>query len=443
MSVPRVLERSIVADTLLVSGLSTVVKLAGAAKVAVMARAFGAADNVDAFLIAFLVPALVTETLSGPLSAALVPGFVEARESGSKAVAELIYQGVLSRILILLLAAALVLGLSAPYLLPLLASGFAPAKLRLTHHLLLWLLPVLPLSGLSVAWRARLVADQRFLAAAVAPGMVPLTTIAAILVLGSRWGISALVAGAVGGCVLEEAILAAALLRNGCAVLPRFGAATPALRRIFGQYLPVMAGALVLGSSVLIDQALATRLGSGSVSSLSYGTRLVAVFLSIAATGINTATLPRLSRAAAVADWPRLWGTLRSSGFLVFGAALPITLILIAGSGLLVRVFFQGHMFTAEAAALVNSVQIASFLRIPFSLLLALLSGVLASLRANQLLLFAALAGLAVNTGLDLLLMRRFGIAGISLAGSAAQFVTFLIAAVLLHRALRTRQTAC
>ena len=54
-------------------GVATgVVKIAGAAKVILMARAFGMSDDLDAYLMAFVLPSFVADILSGSLAPALV-----------------------------------------------------------------------------------------------------------------------------------------------------------------------------------------------------------------------------------------------------------------------------------------------------------------------------------------------------------------------------------
>ena len=78
-------------------GASTgLVKIAGAAKVVFMARAFGMSDGLDAYLIAFLLPAFVCDTLAGSLNSALVPTFIEVREMEGRAAADRLYRSVLA-----------------------------------------------------------------------------------------------------------------------------------------------------------------------------------------------------------------------------------------------------------------------------------------------------------------------------------------------------------
>ncbi len=84
------------ADTLTVGGWSAVTKVAGALKVILAARLFGAGDAMDAYLIAFLVPSFFMDMLAGPLDAALIPSLIEMREKRGRASEEALYSTVLA-----------------------------------------------------------------------------------------------------------------------------------------------------------------------------------------------------------------------------------------------------------------------------------------------------------------------------------------------------------
>src|SRR5579864_9146153 len=84
------------ADTMTVGGWTAAVKVAGAIKVILAARLFGAGDVMDAFLIAFLLPAFFMDMLAGPLDSALIPALIELRQKHGRAAAEALYSNVLA-----------------------------------------------------------------------------------------------------------------------------------------------------------------------------------------------------------------------------------------------------------------------------------------------------------------------------------------------------------
>src|ERR1700704_5919076 len=75
------LVRPALANAATVGFLTAVVKLAGAAKIVVMARYFGVSDELDAFLTAFVAPSLFADVVAGTFTPALVPALIRAGAS--------------------------------------------------------------------------------------------------------------------------------------------------------------------------------------------------------------------------------------------------------------------------------------------------------------------------------------------------------------------------
>src|SRR5512140_1001762 len=107
----RSVNERIFAAALTVGALATLVELLGAAKVVVIASYFGAGDEFDTFLTAFLLPCFVADVLAASFSAALIPAFIEVRDTEGRAKANELLSGILSWTIRLLLISTLVLAL--------------------------------------------------------------------------------------------------------------------------------------------------------------------------------------------------------------------------------------------------------------------------------------------------------------------------------------------
>ena len=128
-----------------VGALSSIVKIAGAAKIVITARYFGTGDGMDAFLVAFLLPAFVADVIAGSLTPSMVPLLISAEGRGDVVRVARSAAGIA---LAFLTIAALALGVAAPVLIRVLASNFPPAKIALTIQLQWFLLPWLPAAAL-------------------------------------------------------------------------------------------------------------------------------------------------------------------------------------------------------------------------------------------------------------------------------------------------------
>jgi putative peptidoglycan lipid II flippase len=405
---------------------TALVKGAGAFKIILTARAFGMSDGLDAYLIAFLLPSFVSDTLGGALSSALVPTFIEVREGQGKEAAWRLYRGVLMAAVGLLTLVGLVLVLLGPSVFWPLASRFDAPKLALTFSLFRLMSPIVPLSALNIVWCSILNTDGRFAFPAAVPAVTPIMAILFLLRFGHDWGVYSLAAGTLAGGVTEVILLGAGMLWLGFPILPRWEGRTPALNRVLVQYGPVIAGVLLLGGVPLIDQSIAAMLASGSVAALNYGTRLTSVLLAIGPSAVATAILPHFSKLTVSADPHQVRHSLRSYAAIILSVTLPAIGLLIFSSGPLIRIFFERGEFTGAATGLVAAVQRYSLLIIPPAMVTALVLRLISSLKANHLLVRAGALSIGLNLALDLILTRWMGVAGIGLAAAIAQFVTLI-----------------
>jgi putative peptidoglycan lipid II flippase len=366
---------------------------------------------------------------------ALLPAFIDASERRGRRDALALYGSVQIRVLLILIAFAAALAAFAGPLLRALATAFDDEKIRLTANLMFIMLPVLPLSALNVCWRALLNADERFAVAAISPAMAPLFTVAGLFFLTRSYGIYTLAIGTTAGALVESLMLLCYVHASGGPVMARQTDAAVDARRVFAQYLPAAASNLVMGSSALVDQSMAATLGPGSISTLNYGTRLVTVLLAIGPVALSTVFLPWFSRMTAKGDSTGVRDAILRYSLLSLAITIPATLVLAGTSKWLVELFFQRGAFTSADTDTVARVQACALVRLPLSVLLALLLPMVASLKRNSLLLSAAVLNLTANVLLNLLFMRMLGVAGLALSTAAVHLVTVLY---LANRLLKT-----
>src|SRR5579883_750791 len=96
LRLPRAVSPRVLLQMAMVGTYTGLVKVAGAAKVVFTARAFGVSDGFDAYLIAFLLPSFISDTLAGSLTMALVPTFIEVREIQGRDESKRLYRNVLA-----------------------------------------------------------------------------------------------------------------------------------------------------------------------------------------------------------------------------------------------------------------------------------------------------------------------------------------------------------
>ena len=266
-----------------------------------------------------------------------------------------------------------VLAGAAAWLLPWIGGGFDAQQIALARRLFFILLWIVPLSGLSTYWGAVLNASNAFLAAGIAPVAIPLTTLVGLL-LAPRLGITVLAWSTVAGYAAELGVLGLAMRRRRLPVVPAWHG-HHRVRPLARQYGYLFAGALLMSSSLIVDQSMATWLGPGSVSVLSYGYKLVAVVLGTTSMALSTAVFPHFSELVAADDGPGITQTLAALCRTVLLASIGVAGVLICFSQPLARLLFQHGAVTAESVAAISTVQICYLLQVPVFILGVLVRG--------------------------------------------------------------------
>ncbi len=424
------INKKILRAALAVALATVVVKAATTVKDLTVAHSFGRGDNLDAFLVAFILPAFALNLIVASVSAALVPVLVEARQKEGENAAQQLLSSVMLLAGAALIAVAATLVLLAPLYVPYLAHSFTPEKQLLTRRLLYLLAPWLVLSGLATFLGTVLNAVEKFAFPAIVPILTPSLVFLCITVWPHPGSGFALASGTLVGSVLEIALLYHIAKKHHVIGAVRWHGIAARVRVVLSQTGPMMAGSLLMGGTAVVDQVMAATLGSGSVSALSYGNKITAGLLAIGATALGTAALPYFSRMAAAGNWQGCRHTLKRYTALILSVSIPAVVLLIVFSRFLVRVLFQRGAFNSVDTEIVSQVQVCYSLQIPFYALTMVYVRFISSVRRNDLLMYASAINLVANIGMNLVLMRIWGAAGIALSTSIVTMISFLFVCV-------------
>jgi putative peptidoglycan lipid II flippase len=355
-----------------------------------------------------------------------LPTFIQAyKNQGTDAAQDILSNVIAWYIALCVLLSALII-LFAPQILSVLCSGFSTPKIDLTKVILYCLIPTILLKGISIIGAGVLNAMESFALPAAAQIFGPLAAIVLILAASESFGIYALVIGTLLGFALESIIVSAALFKRDFSIRPRALWNDPEMKVIYGQFLPVAAGALIMCSTELVDKGMAAALSSGSVATLNYGNKIIAAVLTLATTAIGTAVLPYFSRMVADREWKDIRSTIKFYLFIIFGLGVPAALLLYGLSEHIVRIVFQRGSFSPHDTAMVAPVQALFAIQIPFYVASIVVVRLISSLRANHILMWGSAINLVVNVILNIVFIKLIGLKGIALSTSCVYFVSFL-----------------
>jgi putative peptidoglycan lipid II flippase len=429
--------------TLVITALVVAVKACTLAKEMAVARWFGAADALDAFYVALVLPTYLMTVVGDTFNAAFIPTYIEVREKEGAQAAERLLSSIAAFDLAVLIGAAIVLALLHTWLLPLLGSSFGPKKLALTGSLFFMLLVWLSLGGLNSLWRAALNARGHFALTALVPALTPLVVLVLLVIAGSIWGVYALAIGTIVGVCAELALTGYALsIGGGAGLLPWWHGFDSSVRKVLGQYAPLVAGGVLMASTVLVDQAMAAMLGKGSVSALNYANKLVGIPLNLGIYSVSIVVFPTFSLLTAKEDWPGLRRALKFYSFLLAIITIPLTLALCFFSKPLVGLLFHGGAFTEQDVQLVGRVAALLCIQVPFYSIGVLYVRAISALKRNQILMWGTTISVVINVVLNYLFMKVLGLPGIALSTSAVYAISCFYLWLMLTRTLKHHESA-
>ncbi len=352
---------SLLKSASIVSVMTLASRITGLIRELLIAAAFGASATTDAFNVAFRIPNLLRRLFAeGAFSQAFVPILAESRtRQGDEATHDLV-NAVGTVLFGALLVVCVVGSVGAPVLVWLMASGLKDSggfdqAVVMTR----WMFPYIGFMSLVALSAGILNTWSRFAVPAVTPVLLNLSMIGAAALLAPFFrtrGIEPVYALAVGvmvGGLLQLGVQIPALLKIGMApriglTWSRFKAAWhhPGVRRVLRQMAPAVLGVSVAQISLLVNTQIASHLGAGAVSWLTYADRLMEFPTAMLGVALGVVLLPQLSRAQASGDADKFSGLLDWGLRLVLLLALPSAVALLVFSKPLVAVLYHYGRFS-------------------------------------------------------------------------------------------------
>jgi putative peptidoglycan lipid II flippase len=343
-----------------VSLLTLASRITGLVRELLLATMFGAGAWTDAFQAAFRIPNMLRRMFAeGAFAQAFVPILAETRTREGDEVTRRLIDAVATVLAWILVLTCIVGIAAAPAIVWLMASGLAQfdgavLMTRVMFPYIAFMSLVALASGVLNTWK-------QFAVPAATPVLLNLS------VIGAGWGLSPVFAShgiqpiyawAVGvliGGVLQLVWQLPALKRIG--LLPHIGFSPaaikrawdhPGVHRVLRQMAPALLGVSVAQLSLIINTQIASHVGVGAVSWLTYADRLMEFPTALLGVALGVVLLPQLS-AARASDDPGAYSGLLDWGLrLVLLLALPCAVALLVFPNALVAVLYHYGRFSAN-----------------------------------------------------------------------------------------------
>ena len=424
---------------LTVGGWTMGSRLLGFARDILIAALAGTGGIADAFFAANKLPNMFRRLFGeGAFNAAFVPEFTGLLATEGHDAAKAFAQQAISVLAFWLLGLTFAAEVLMPGIMHLLTPGFDgdPAKFSLTVTLARITFPYMILICLTALLGGVLNGLDRFGAAAAAPVLYNICSIAAMLILtryvptvghALAWGVS--IAG-----VAQLAVLVWAVRRAGMPMTIPRPRLTREMRILFSRMAPGLVGASAMQLNSAVDLIVGSLLPPGAISLLYYADRVNQLPLGTIGAAVGTALLPLMSRQVRSGDPEAAVRTLNRALEFALILTLPAALALIVAGQPILVVLFERGAFTLGSAHLAAQSLAGYALGLPFFVLVKVLAPAFFARGDTTGPVRIAMITLVINFALNIALMVPLQHIGPALASSLAAIFNVGALTVLLHR---------
>ena len=313
----------------------------------IITRVFGASFELDVFLAAVAIPAIVVTVIYGTFNDAFLPLFGEKKTNDPEHADQYFFSHLIS-LSLLSFGVAIVLMLSANPISQLLYGSRGVVFVKDVAFQMRYLFMIIPVAVISTLLGTYAYAHKNFIRFPLAQLLGSLLNVIIILFLSQSIGIWALIMGFVGNILIQVLFL---LPRSLLSQTPKFSNITPFLYA----FLPLMIGSFALRSDTLIIRSYGSLLPEGYLVYLNLISKIFSVATGVLTIGIQVLLLPHLvkflsekkvSQAIAYVNKAKILGL-----FISIVIIIAITLL----SPLIIQLLFVGGKFTAKDATTASS----------------------------------------------------------------------------------------
>ncbi len=335
-----------------VTALGASAQILGLGTQAIIAGAFGAHAEMDAFLAANTLPQYVVTVLLGALVVVFVPVFIDYDGRGRSADAWHVASAVVTAAGLLLAGLATVGLLLAGPLIRLSTPGLSPESLALATQVARITWPSIAASGIVGLITGIYHASGRFAWPALVPVLGTALNLALVAPLAQSFGVSGVAIAAVAGLTLQALLLLRGVTGRGRLQFS-LDWSHPGVIRIVSLLWPLMLSGLLIRYTPVVDRYLASGLAEGSISHLGYAFKVVTILSMFLSTGIATVVFPRMALNIAMCDMQAMRATVSLALRVMWLGVAPLIAIGFVLAQPVVALLFERGAFVARDTAAV------------------------------------------------------------------------------------------
>jgi putative peptidoglycan lipid II flippase len=399
----------------------------------VIAAKFGASQEMDAFLLAILVPNAVLLLVQNGLLMAFIPVVGEVVANKDENQTHRVISNLINCVLAIVFAVSLLVVVGADAIVTVIAPAISVEAHALTVRMFQQLMLISLISGVVTLLTGILNIHRRYVVTAIWGVVLNGTTILGVLLLADQFSIFALVIATIGGYVVQMLLLAwsAKTLHHHQWVLDF---QDPIIGKMLRLAWPTAMTIALQQIIVFADRSIGSQLGVGNVAALNFASKLVFFIPPLLIGAVSAILLPELSRETGQGNIEKSRQlAIRVLRFTLF-VAVPIGVLLIVLRRPIIELAFERGEFTAAMTELTEGPMKFYAISMVAVCLREIVVRIFYAAHDTFLPLVSAAIRMILNLGLNIALVQVMGISGIALANALAICVDVVLMLFVLKR---------
>jgi putative peptidoglycan lipid II flippase len=397
-----------------------------------LARVLGSSAETDAYFLAYSVQGAVFLVMRVGLQAAM-PGITERHAESEEEFAHASSQ-LVSSVVVVTTAVGAAVTAAAVVVVPFVLPHASGDLVSLVRQDLVALAPLPVLGSLTGALQAIQTVRGHVTSTVTVTALGPLVKTIAVLTLGRSLATQSLIIGQLLGSALVVLVLGWMIRAGGVDLRPVATVLPPFVRGVIRLSVPLIIGESVVQANPIVDNAMASPLGPGTVTQFELGTRLFWAGAVLLAGGLIAPLTGTWSARLLHDGWEAVRASVIRTTKTVFAILPPVVALGVALRHQAVDLLYGGGAYSAEALRVTGNVLGMLVLGLPANVLFVAFVSLFVIRRATVLPMLVAMSNVVLNVVLNLALRPVLGAPGLALSTS---ITTTILVLVYAHSATR------
>ena len=434
----RILRWQTVSESALILTIITFLsKIIGYLRTVLVAYYFGTSAQVDAFVVAMLIPSLVFGIIAGGLQTVIIPVYAEEKQKSLQKAKVFVNQIFIINVIILLLLSFIMFLFPAVFV-KIVAYGFKGTRLSQAAYFMRFLIIYGFFNVLAAFFMGLLQAEKQFLFPAltllVGNSLIPLS----LFLFAKRIGINSWTIGEIlfGTFSFSVMFLFLYYKKQFFQNFEIFQINWKEVWHFFVLLFPIILTSGVSALYQIVDKTVASSLQAGSVAALNFAQLIYLVPYTLISVPIVFSVYPSFSDFAVKNQFKQYLKMFQDTFSILMFIIIPISFIFIIYAQPIVRILYQHGAFTNKSTLLTAfavSMYSVGLFTISANLLF---QRIFFSFKDTKTPLYITIFVVIFNAAGDVLLSKVWGVGGIGLATALATILGFFLYTIMVKRRL-------